>query len=277
MFNPRRILFPVDFSEPCVAMAPLAAAIAKHYHAGLTLLHVLPANPTDEHRVQAREDLSAFAWPYLAGMSTTQTTVEGDPAGEILKYAHDQRAELIMMPTHGYGPFRRFLLGSVAARVLAEASCPVWTDVHYESPVCADSLADGDLHVRNVVCAVDLSPDSRPALRWAADFAANMSAKLTVIHAVPRSIPTPELPIDWTPQMEEAALDGIEKLQKSEGTHAEARVVTGEVAYALHDAVEQAHGDVLVIGRGPANHMLARLMDHAYPIVRHAPCPVISV
>lgn len=278
MFNPRRMLFPVDFSEPSAAMAPLVAALARHFHAGLTLLHVLPTNPTDEHRNQAQEDLSAFAWPYFAGMSTGQAILEGDPAAVILKYARDQRIDLIMMPTHGYGPFRRFILGSVAERVLRDASCPVWTDVHNElHSLTPDASDPGKFQVRSVVCAIDLSPGSRTALRWAAGFAADMSAKLTIIHAVPRALPTPELPVDWTPQMEEAALDEIEKLQKCEGTNADARVVTGEVAHAVHDAVEQARGDVLVIGRGPEEHAFARLMDHAYPIVRNAPCPVVSV
>ncbi len=36
------------------------------------------------------------------------------------------------MPTHGYGPFRRFILGSVTAKVLHDADCPVWTGVHLE-------------------------------------------------------------------------------------------------------------------------------------------------
>jgi nucleotide-binding universal stress UspA family protein len=277
MFNPRRMLFPVDFSEPCAAMAPLVAALARHFHAGLTLLHVLPANPADEHRNQAQEDFGAFAWPHFAGMSTCQVIVEGDAAGAILKYACEHRIDLIMMPTHGYGLFRRFLLGSVAERVLREAVCPVWTDVHHESPIGADSSVPGDLRVRSVVCAIDLSPGSRTALRWAAGFAADMSAKLTIVHAVARALPTPELPVDWTPQMEQAALDEIERLQACEGIHADARVVTGEVAHAVHDAVEAAQGDVLVIGRGPEEHTLARLMDHGYPIVRHAPCPVVSV
>ena len=277
MFNPRRMLFPVDFSEPCAAMAPRVAAMARHFHAGLTLLHVLPPNPTDEHRTQAQEDLNSFAWPHFSGMSTSLAMVEGNPAEAILKYAREQRVDLIMMPTHGYGPFRRFILGSVAERVLREAPCPVWTDVHHELPMSSTSAGHGEIQVRNVVCAIDLSPESRTALRWAAGFAADMSAKLTIIHAVARALPTPELPVDWTPQMEAAALDEIERLQKCEGTHADARVVTGEVAHAVHDAVEEAHGDVLVIGRGPEEHAFARLMDHAYPIVRHAPCPVVSV
>ena len=272
MFNPRRMLFPVDFSDRCAAVAPLVAAFARHFHSGLTLLHVLPPNPLDEHRIQAQEDLRAFAWPHFSGMNTCQALAEGDPADEILKYAREQRVELIMMPTHGFGPFRRFLLGSVAERVLREAACPVWTDVHSEMPP-----ARGDLGIHNVVCAVDLSGESESALRWAAEFAADTSAKLTIVHAMPRSMPTPELPIDWTPQMEEAALDQIEKLQKSEGTHADVRLATGEVAYAVHDAVEASHGDLLVIGRGVNGSRLAHFRDHAYPIVRQAPCPVVSV
>jgi len=283
MFSPRRMLFPVDFSAPSAAMAPWVAAFARHFHAGLTLLHVLPPNALDEHRQQAQEDLSAFAWPHFSGMSTCHAVVEGDPAEEILKYARDQRTDLIMMPTHGYGPFRRFFLGSVAERVLRDAACAVWTDVHHELPAGGDygppeRVGDSDdLGVKNVVCAVDLSDGSRSALQWAATFAADMSAKLTIVHAIARSMPTPELPVDWTPQMEEAALEQLQQLQKSVGTDADARVVTGEVSRAVHDAVENVHGDLLVIGRCPEQGSWARLTDHSYPIVRNAPCPVVSV
>ena len=277
MLSPRRMLFPVDFSQPCVAMAPLVADFAKRFHAGLTLFHVLPPNPLDAHRTVAQEDLNAFAWPRFAGMCTCQAIAEGDAAEEILKYARQQNVDLIMMPTHGYGPFRRFLLGSVAEKVLREAPCPVWTDIHGELPAGKAGKGSADVHMKSVVCAVDLSDDSRQALRWAADFARNMSAKLTIVHAIARAMPTPELPVDWTPQIEAAAREQIERLQASEGTHAETRVVMGEVAHAVNDAVADVHGDLLVIGRGPEEGVWKRLMDHAYPIVRHAPCPVVSV
>ena len=281
MFSPRRMLFPVDFSRPSEAMAPRVAAVAKHFHAGVTLLHVLPTNPVDEHRRLAQEDLSAFGWPHFTGMSTSQAIVEGDPAEAILKFAREEKVDLIMMPTHGFGPFRRFLLGSVTEKVLRDAPCPVWTDAHNEMQKEADTAAApgsvDKLPVKNVVCAVDLSEESEPALRWAADFAADASAKLTIVHAVPRSLPTPELPVDWTPELEEAARDQLAKLQQAVGTHAETRVITGEVAHALHDAVEDVHGDLLVIGRRPEGGRWSHIMDHAYPIVRNSPCPVVSV
>jgi nucleotide-binding universal stress UspA family protein len=261
-------------------MAPLVADFAKHFHANVTLLHVLPANPLDAHRTEVQEDLNAFAWPSFAGICTCQAIAEGDPATAILAYARQHSVDLIMMPTHGFGPFRRFLLGSVAEKVLRDAPCPVWTDIHGDlRPHEATSLPPqtGDLRMKSVVCAIDLSEGSRTALRWAADFARDMSAKLTIVHAIARAMPTPELPVDWTPQIEEAAREQLDRLQASEGTHAETRVVTGEIAHAVHDAVEDAHGDLLVIGRNAEHGAWARMMDHAYPIVSNAPCPVVSV
>ena len=48
------------------------------------------------------------------------------------KWAKANQIDLIMMPTHGYGRFRALLLGSVTAKVLHDADCPVWTAVHRE-------------------------------------------------------------------------------------------------------------------------------------------------
>ena len=58
-----------------------------------------------------------------------------------------------MMLTHDYGPFRRFLLGSVTAKILHDAACPVWTSAHLETwPVA------GDVGIRKVLGAVDFGP-----------------------------------------------------------------------------------------------------------------------
>jgi hypothetical protein len=46
-----------------------------------------------------------------------------------------QGADLVMLPTHELGPLRRFLLGSVAAKVLHDESAVVWTGVHSTSYV----------------------------------------------------------------------------------------------------------------------------------------------
>jgi hypothetical protein len=59
----------------------------------------------------------------------------------IVEFAHNNNITLIAMPTHGYGLFRRFLLGSVTAKVLHDADCPIWTGVHMEAAPPRDTHA----------------------------------------------------------------------------------------------------------------------------------------
>ena len=85
-----------------------------------------------------------------------------------------------MMPTSGCGPFRRFILGSVTAKVLHDVACPVWTGEHVEQ---MPAVSAGGL--RTILCAVDLRQDSERVLRWAAGLALRAGAELTVAHAIP--------------------------------------------------------------------------------------------
>jgi nucleotide-binding universal stress UspA family protein len=53
--------------------------------------------------------------------------VEGKPAEEIVKLANKENANLIVIATHGYSGFNRFVFGSVTERVVRTARCPVLT------------------------------------------------------------------------------------------------------------------------------------------------------
>ena len=55
---------------------------------------------------------------------------EGDPEAQIAAFTQAEDIQLIVMPTHGYGVFRRFLIGSGTSKVLHDVSCPVLTGVH---------------------------------------------------------------------------------------------------------------------------------------------------
>jgi nucleotide-binding universal stress UspA family protein len=274
MYPPKKILFPIDFSQRSAAIAPMVRDFVRQFHAAPTLLHVLPEDATDEQRIEAQEDLNVFADSHFQGMSVCRGLLQGDPRKEIIGFAHEHIIDLIMMPTHGYGPFRRLLLGSVALNVLRDAWCPVWTDAHTEVP-----LSHQNAKFRNILCAVDLSQRSHPALHWAKQFAADTQSRLTIVHATPLALaagvgaPIP----DWRPELDDAAREEIARLQQSEGTHAAVTIVAGEVAHAVRAAAEEVEADLLVIGRGAENGHLGRLRNHAYPIIRHSPCPVVSV
>lgn len=274
MYPPKKILFPVDFSHRCAAIAPMVADFNRRFHAAPTLLHVLPADATDAQRIDAQEDLGVFADAHFSGMSVCRALLQGHAAKTIIEFAHEHKSDLIMMPTHGYGPFRRMLLGSVTLQVLEQAWCPVWTDAHTEVP-----LSHHNASFRSVLCAVDLSQRSHPALHWAKQFAADMQARMTIVHATPLALaagvgaPIP----DWAPELEDAAREQIARLQHSEGTNAAVAIAPGEVAHAVRAAAEEARADLLVIGRGSEDGHGGRLRNHAYPIIRHSPCPVVSV
>ena len=60
----------------------------------------------------------------------TRNVVLGTPHARIVGFAAAQRADLIVMGTHGYGPLKHLLLGNVAERVVRQASCPVLTVPH---------------------------------------------------------------------------------------------------------------------------------------------------
>jgi nucleotide-binding universal stress UspA family protein len=199
--------------------------------------------------------------------------VEGDPATQIITIAHDEQAGLIVMPTHGYGPFRRFILGSVTAKVLHDADCPVWTGVHLE----ADSVEQ--IQIRKVVAALDLGQQSERTLMWAARFAEGVGAQLSLVHATPNleGQAGDYFDPDWRKHMEAQVREQVDALQQRLGTHAPLLVDSGDAAAVVCQLSQEAGADLLVIGRGSAAGVFGRLRANAYAIIRQSNCPVVSV
>ena len=62
-----------------------------------------------------------------AGVAVQGLVVDGVPADQIVRLARARRADIVVIGTHGRTGFSRLFLGSVAARVVATARCPVLT------------------------------------------------------------------------------------------------------------------------------------------------------
>lgn len=60
----------------------------------------------------------------------TRILLVGRPADMIVELATDRQADAIVVGTHGYGPVKHMVLGSVAERILRNATCPVVTVPH---------------------------------------------------------------------------------------------------------------------------------------------------
>ena len=120
----REILFPTDFSAASAAAGRTAADFARHFGAGLHVLHVVPSGFDVKVPRAALEDAVAALG---AGLTVTQLVESGVAAPAIVAYARAHRIDLIVMGTHGRTGFSHVLLGSVAEAVVRRAPCRVLT------------------------------------------------------------------------------------------------------------------------------------------------------
>ena len=285
-----RILAPVEFSDRCRGAACYGLALARHFQAELTLLNVVTppyvgygdvgaycsTDYFESRWEQSKTDLEAFLKDEVpADVHMHRMLLEGDPAHRIVEYAHNEKFDLLVMATHGYGPVRRFLLGSVTAKVLHDAECPVWTGSHMERTAVSTELPP-----RHIVCALDLGPQSCTTMGWAAGLARQFSAHLTILHALPASAVSVggyAFDPEWRIHLEHEARERITQVQQQLQITGDVRVVVGDAPLAVSQAVESLHADLLVIGRSHKSGVMGRLRPTAYGILRESPCPVVSI
>ncbi len=285
-----KILFPVDFSARCTGAAHYARTLASRFQSELTLLYAL-VPPEYEfasfetggsvlagyvaHRAErVKDELDAYLAKELEALKVNRLVVEGEPASMIVDHAHKEHTNLIVMPTHGYGPFRRFILGSVTAKVLHDADCPVLTGAHLE-----EAEAAGEPPLRNILCALDLGVQSPKTLEWAAHMAAALDARLTIIHATPSLQPREGgyFDPDWRAMLAGQAREELERLTERLAVKPETHIEDGDVTKVVCAAAVKYHADLLVIGRGSSSGVFGRLRTNAYSLIRGAGCAVVSV
>jgi nucleotide-binding universal stress UspA family protein len=226
----------------------------------------------EQLKKERRHTLDVYLRSKLQNVSKLERLVEnGDPAHVITEYAHKEHMDLIMMPTHGHGPFRRLLLGSVTAKVLHDAQCPIWTDVH-------DEMSFARLGCQEVMCAVDLRSEAVASMQWAAAFAESHKAKLTLMHAIPAlDGPTPPGEVRFRSYLNEYARGYITDLQRKAGITARVCIEGGKIAETVRNAALHHAADLVVIGQGCLHETLGGLRSNAYSIIRQSPCPVVRV
>lgn len=142
MIELKRILVPTDFSEPSERAAVYALELAKRYGAEVHCVHVsdIPADlmatsayymtgPSeqfvDQVRDESKKSLEAFAAKNFAGLGAKTVFLEGRPFVEIIRYARDEKIDLVVIATHGRSGLKHALFGSVAEKVVRKAPCPV--------------------------------------------------------------------------------------------------------------------------------------------------------
>ena len=288
MLNIKKILVPVDFPNTSLRVIHQAAMLAGHFHSEIVMLHVIteqsrsagvPANASElaawdmlaQIVREAGKDLDPSLGSELAAVAIKRVSVKGPVASSIVQTAMGEKADLIMMPSHGR-TFFQFLLGSATAKVLQWAECPIWTDAHVEG------LPVREFALRRILCAVDYTDHNRKAVSWAAQIAATFGARLTLAHVTPGvelwgpggNYVKPELKEEYVGY----ASRYIEKLQQAMGIEADVFIGSGDMPMVLGQAAKQTKADLLVTGCRPYG---LHLRTHGYAIICAVPIPVLSM
>lgn len=140
MAGKKVIVVPTDFSELSQAALPWAQRMAQQLDAEIHCVYVVeephiyatldmgpvPIPSAEELTRSAEKRMASFASANLKNVGGVVTRVlMGRPAEEVVRYAREKGAALIIMTTHGYSGVKHMLLGSTTEAVLRNATCPV--------------------------------------------------------------------------------------------------------------------------------------------------------
>lgn len=195
----RHIVVCLDRSSAGEAALPFGFALACTGHARITLLHVL--RPDRERNAGALEwEISRIeARQYLEGLRTRveekgfdarTAVVQGDPSQQIVQFAWETHADLIVLASHGERGGNEWALGSTALKVLARSQ----TSVLIVPRGFLEYTDERSIRLRRIMVALDASVRSECVLPTAERLAQHHGAELVLAHVVPRpelTLPAP--------------------------------------------------------------------------------------
>jgi nucleotide-binding universal stress UspA family protein len=211
--------------------------------------------------------------------SVTPVIKEGLIAGEIVRFSESDRADLLVMGTHGRSGFEHLILGSVTESVLRHASCPVLT----VPPRAPDAVPMGPRLYRRILCASDYSACSLRALDYASSLAHRTDADLIVVNVlepIPDYVGAIVGDVDATTlrTAAERHLRDVAAERLVGGPRVTPMLGVGKAGPMILQLADEQSVDLIVLGvasRSPLNMLW--FGSTANRVVRRALCPVLTV
>ncbi len=289
----KSVLCATDFSACADRAVTHALALAGAWKAGLTVMTVLEFYPgmdpdytvnkmyLDHLRAEAARQLEAVQTrAKTAGQAVMARIEVGIPSQAVQMVAETTGADLLVVGTHGRTGLDHILIGSTAERVVRMAPCPVLAVKVEKGGASAASTAS----IKRIVVPIDLSRCSLDALEYAVQFAKPLGASLTILHAMEPVAYGLDFSLshakEWRHQREylEKRLTVLSACVNSHGVQAEYALKPGLPADSIASYVTQQGYDLMIMGthgRRGISHVLVGSI--AGTMLRHAPCPVLTV
>lgn len=285
----RKILCPTDFSPGSFHALKTAAAIASAHDAELVVANVwyvpsmayageapVPSDAVDQLAADSQRGLAEAVREAtaLGARRVSSRLLAGVPWDQLVAtLSHGDGFDLVVMGTHGRTGLARILLGSVAEQVVRHAPCPVLT--------VREGASAG--RFGHVLCPIDFSDHSRPALDLAASVAAPGGAGITLLHVVelPASYNEEPLGEGVIQELDQSAARRLERcgdeLRARIGVPVTTRTRIGRPGAQILAALDDDPSFDLVLMGSHGRTGLSRLLlgSVAEQVVRHASCPVL--
>jgi nucleotide-binding universal stress UspA family protein len=266
----RTLLVPLDGSRLSEHALPLAASIARRAGAALHLVRAHPPSPVGEGVAAFATEKAAWALAksYLeevagrleamTGVRATTRVLDGPVAPTLHEYAVSQIADLVVMSTHGRGPFSLFWLGSVADQLAHRLPMPLLLVRPHDAPV---ELAR-EPALRRLLVGLDGSPRAEGVLGPALALARLTGAAVKLLRVV---LPPPVYGMDLAPY---AAAGAAADLALLEDLRHEAEAYLTRVADRLRE-----EGHAVETRVAPHAHAATGLLEEA----ARAGCDLIAL
>jgi nucleotide-binding universal stress UspA family protein len=298
MLEIKLIVCPIDFSEFSIRAYRHALSVAEHYRARVVAMHIVELSryPYAGYAATAgdyakfcrtlREGGSDQLREFVAKHSPHEiqqelVVHEGTAPDCILSFVQEQKADLIVMRTHGRRGYDRLVLGSVTNRVMRRTPCPVLAVCNPpRESTAADTAGNQERerhhHLDRIVFCTDFSENSERALGWAVSATEEYNAELTLLHVL-EDLPS-------AASMEEAIATATERLDKliPQNTRKTLKIKTavrvGKPYQQIIQLAVEAQIDMVAMGvRGRGALDLAVFGSTTYRVLQLGPCPVLAV
>ncbi len=209
----RTILVPLDGSEAAEAVLELAMNLAVRSGAALMLLHVCRPEQADYERIHSayiqwavnlvQRDISKICETvqcHFEGVTATASPVlvKGEPAEEIVRYAEENEASMILMATHGRSGLVHSVMSDITNRVVRNSLVPVWL-IRTLGP---SDITCAEWPPKRVLVPLDGSERAEKVLPYASEYAKLFDAELVLMRVceqpeITSDYPEASMPVSW--------------------------------------------------------------------------------
>ncbi len=248
----QKILVPLDGSGLAERALPYARTIAQAKKSEVILFsvgtgsHDLTEPPLKAYLGTKAKELDA------QGVKVRTEIAYGKAAEEIIDFAEKDKVDLVIISTHGYSGIKRWILGSVAHKVLSSAVVPVLL-INSKSPVIVQ------VEIKKVLVPLDGSTLSEASIPYVEDLVAGIGAEVILLRVVEPLLPATiefAAAVDSSQayrlmaeeqQLAEKYLGGLKDSLAKKGMNVRAQIVVGKAADSIVEVADKENADLIAM------------------------------